>query len=520
MPHLIAHAEVIGYNGKIKGGCPLKDREGTIRVLDLAGGARLNPEAGLESRGQFLHGSPRNHETVTLCKERDISTPYLLKALTSAEPLFQVIIRCYRINAQGHEEHYYTITLENALVKGMIQSHELEYLSFDYEKITWRHEQEGIEAEDSWQMIAAAGGVPVFAGLKTLKESETKGDVQVVFVDKDSLEIVPNIKARINYPDGRFKELVSGRTGSITLPNVDEGQYTLSGYTDKLSNVHRGNAVAFVDLKNQAGSESQSFKPPSKNVSDGRHYTALSHICKIREYNVNNGDLFSQVAKSNGFTFEELAFFNWGTRNRSSFMEQEKMRFECGDIAPSGNEYTLKSGVIYIPEPVTSTGIPTRTPHVAYIQRPGTRPIALSVTTSTGNPVPNVTATLTLSDQSTYTAKTAMDGKGCFTSVPADLEGKVTYDDEDDLIARHYAADIRAAAQTPGLDRMLLYLQSAVDFVAVNRVYQESYGTDAGKEVLAAFKGDEDEDVIELYLLKTGLIDRASFSLKSEGGRA
>lgn len=234
---------------------------------------------------------------------------------------------------------------------------------------------------------------------------------------------------------------------------------------------------------------------------------------------MTNGELFSDVARSNGFTFEQLAYFNWGVRDRSLFPQQQKMRFECGDLSPSCDEYILKSGTIYIPEPVHATGLPTGMGHVAYVQKPGVRDVTLCVKTSNGNPVPHVTATLTLADETRYTTLTDTDGKGSFTGVPADLEGCVTYDDEEELLGRHYAADIRAAAQTPDLDRMLLYLQSAVDFSAVKKMYRQSYGTDPGKDILNAFNGDEDGDVIELFLAKTGLITQPSFAFHGEGGR-
>jgi type VI secretion system secreted protein Hcp len=75
-----------------------------------------------------------------------------------------VQIKWYRINKQGLEEHYFTTTLEDAIVVEMkpympithIPGNEpyghMEEVSFSYKKIKWTWEPNGIEAEDSWSV--------------------------------------------------------------------------------------------------------------------------------------------------------------------------------------------------------------------------------------------------------------------------------------------------------------------------------------------------------------------------------
>ncbi|MBU1168012.1 MAG: type VI secretion system tube protein Hcp, partial [Proteobacteria bacterium] len=185
MSRLICHAEIISFKGNIKGSCDIKGREDTIQVFNMSGSGHLKENVSLEELRAYIYGRPRSHGALTLCKAMDKSTPRLLQALSTNEPIFQVILRLYRINRRAHEEHYYTITLENALVKGLIQAHRLEYVSFIFEKITWRHEIDQIEAEDSWQMVTTPKGIPIFSGQETPKKEEfTFIDLEYLHADK------------------------------------------------------------------------------------------------------------------------------------------------------------------------------------------------------------------------------------------------------------------------------------------------------------------------------------------------
>ena len=160
MHRLIAHAEIKTGKGAIKGSCAMEGREGTIRVHDIASSQRLFEHAGVQEMRDFFHGPPRSHGPFTLCKSMDESTPHLVQALANTTLIREVIVRLYRIDKTGHEEHYFTFTLENALVTGFSHDDDLEYVSFAYEKITWRHETANIETQDTWQTLTTGAPAP------------------------------------------------------------------------------------------------------------------------------------------------------------------------------------------------------------------------------------------------------------------------------------------------------------------------------------------------------------------------
>lgn len=82
------------------------------------------------------------------------------------------------------------------------------------------------------------------------------------------------------------------------------------------------------------------------------------------------------------------------------------------------------------------------------------------------------------------------------------MPGLTTIKDEEDLIAKSFAADIQAAVKDKNIDLIAQYLQSAVDFSAIKSAYQENYGKDVGKEIQQAFNKKEEQITVITFLLK------------------
>ncbi len=158
-----SHLELEGEKqGKIEGSCDMKGREGTILVYAMNHEIHIprDPQSGLAS-GKRIHGP------LTILKEYDKSSPKLYQALSQGEHMKNVKIKWYRISPKGIEEHYFTHTLENAIVVSIkpympiafLAENEpyrhMEEVSFTYEKIKWTWEPDGIESEDSWKVPSA-----------------------------------------------------------------------------------------------------------------------------------------------------------------------------------------------------------------------------------------------------------------------------------------------------------------------------------------------------------------------------
>ena len=105
----------------------------------------------------------RTHQPIKIIKELDKSSPLLAQAFTSGERLLKCEMRLYRTNAQGQQEHYYTIKLTDALICDIEISmndcrHSFEgqsatpdeILEISYRTIEWIHEKAGTFGSDSW----------------------------------------------------------------------------------------------------------------------------------------------------------------------------------------------------------------------------------------------------------------------------------------------------------------------------------------------------------------------------------
>ena len=158
-----AYMELTGETqGKIEGSVEQKGRENSI-LIDA-----MEHEIYIPREPQA--GSPtgvRVHNPLIVTKVFDKSSPKLYQALCTGEHMTEVVIKWYRIAPTGQEEHYFTTTLEDAIVVSMKPnmpncidptmeafSH-MEDVAFTYKKVSWTWEPDGIEAEDDWE---ATGG--------------------------------------------------------------------------------------------------------------------------------------------------------------------------------------------------------------------------------------------------------------------------------------------------------------------------------------------------------------------------
>ena len=105
----------------------------------------------------------RVHHPLTVTKVFDKSSPMLYTALTSGEKLNSCVLKWYRTDASGTQEHYFTMELVDAIIT-TITAHmpncqdpaqapftHLEDVSFTYRKITWSHEAAGTSGSDDWR---------------------------------------------------------------------------------------------------------------------------------------------------------------------------------------------------------------------------------------------------------------------------------------------------------------------------------------------------------------------------------
>ena len=156
---LTAYMKVEGKSqGEIKGDCQQGgDKKDKILVYAVEHLVEIpkDTHTGLPT-GQ------RIHHPLTVTKHLDQASPKLYKACCTGEQC-TVVIDHYRITADGTEEKYFTIKLEDAIVVSMHKQTPLTFLpenkpyadmeevAFTYSKITWTYNDGNIEYVDDWK---------------------------------------------------------------------------------------------------------------------------------------------------------------------------------------------------------------------------------------------------------------------------------------------------------------------------------------------------------------------------------
>jgi len=110
----------------------------------------------------------RQHGAVTITKEWGAATPQIFQALTTNEVLTNVLFEFVHTTADGAEEIYHTVKLVNATVSKVKQvtgvgesagssktsntfdTHELEQVSFTYQRIEVENKPGQTSAMDDW----------------------------------------------------------------------------------------------------------------------------------------------------------------------------------------------------------------------------------------------------------------------------------------------------------------------------------------------------------------------------------
>jgi type VI secretion system secreted protein Hcp len=147
--------------GTIEGGVMEPGHEGTIEVLSY--------EHEIVSPRDAASGLPtgkRQHKPITLTIQIDKASPLLYNALVNNENISEWELQFWKPASDGTMQQFYTIELRNANIADIQKTrlvppidpeklHEVEHVSFVYQKIIWTWVDGGITAEDDWESPVA-----------------------------------------------------------------------------------------------------------------------------------------------------------------------------------------------------------------------------------------------------------------------------------------------------------------------------------------------------------------------------
>ena len=156
---MTSYLKLEGKNqGALEGDCTQKGHEKWILVYQI--------EHSIEIPRDTHTGLPtgqRIHNPLTITKKIDPASPLLYQACASGEQMKTFMLDYHQISEKGQEVLYFQVQLENAIIVKIRHYkpltfleenkpyHDMEEVSFTYEKITWSHKVANKEAIDDWK---------------------------------------------------------------------------------------------------------------------------------------------------------------------------------------------------------------------------------------------------------------------------------------------------------------------------------------------------------------------------------
>jgi type VI secretion system secreted protein Hcp len=142
---------------EVKGECSVEGREGSIEIFQFEYGVSMP----VDKFNGTTNGT-RQHDTVSITKPYDPTSPVLFKAACDGKTLKSIKLVWYKINENGKEEEYFTHTLDEVKVVSYKQKlrhtkdeinnnhvHE-DVIEMRFSKITMKHHNGNIQHSDTW----------------------------------------------------------------------------------------------------------------------------------------------------------------------------------------------------------------------------------------------------------------------------------------------------------------------------------------------------------------------------------
>ncbi len=95
----------------------------------------------------------------------------------------------------------------------------------------------------------------------------------------------------------------------------------------------------------------------------------------VEEHRVREGETLESIAKGAGMTREDLAFFNWGTKDAKEIDTHLVVDVGCTKKSADGKTFVFSDGdapgLLYVPRDWRAERLPTRTTHVVRVRTIG-----------------------------------------------------------------------------------------------------------------------------------------------------
>lgn len=291
-----------------------------------------------------------------------------------------------------------------------------------------------------------------------LAKAMARARFDLVLLAADSGSPLVDVPLQVTTPDGATRTVRTDAAGAIGLADLEPGSCTVTSIVDG-SEMRRAYAL-------------QGAGPPGKGETTGkgdrRQADGPVHLVDAAVHRVRTGETPATIAKAWGVLWDDIARFNWGTTDPDALEDHYRDHLGCARRGPGGGHVFDDDddpGVLLVPRPWEQS-FPTGAAHTLYLSPLRTLTIALE--TEAGLPIPGTPYHLRFVGGQERTGVLGRRGIARLAGVP-DEPFAVSYPDEQDILAKSFAASIRKAFDeqaTGPLFQLLMQDQSVIDRAA------------------------------------------------------
>ena len=260
-------------------------------------------------------------------------------------------------------------------------------------------------------------------------------------VDDESGMTITGVSLDLKTPSGSDEQHKTRLSGLIESLGLQSGSCELSC---DLRDLTIDNTLVFVGVgevpigKPGAGlSKSDKVSVPAA----GKNY----RVALVEEHKVKTGETLASLAQSVGMSEQDLANFNWKTKDPSDIEKHLANDVGCTKKSADGKKYILddadEPGILYLPQKWTKGGLSTNQQHtirVRFLEILRVK-FRLKLYDADGEPLANKPYSLELRDE---TIKDKTDQEGVLeASIPSNVEkGKLTLTETEEVYELNFGS--------------------------------------------------------------------------------
>lgn len=313
------------------------------------------------------------------------------------------------------------------------------------------------------------------------------------------------VRLAVRAPSGTEFSVRTDSSGTVTLNDIDPG---LCDAWCPLQGARLARTAAFAGMgKPEAAAAGGNGAAPLDRRA------AAEWIAHVDERHVQTGETLDSIARQHGYSWRELAEFNWGTSDPDAVNRHLRDDVGCTQKTLDGFNYRFTSedepGLVYIPRAWSQSGLATEQTHVIRVRLAAG--FLLILENDDGLRIPEAEYEATLSDGSVRRGRLGRSGMARIKDPPPG-EVEVRYSDLDDIEAKSLAATVRRAfddRRPIEIHRLFRYPSETIRraFAAYDRYFNDYHGAGLRNDIENDLCNDPDAELIFFgYHASAGMI--------------